>query len=210
LQHRSYWVGLGADREVSFMSATRLMTADDLLQLPDDGLRHELVAGELIDMAPANALHSVIALELGARLRNYVQVHNQGAIFGADAGFLIARDPDTVRAPDVAFVTQERIARIGLPEQYFPGPPDLAVEVISPSERRAEIDAKVADYLRAGTQMVWVVEPTTRSVTVHEPNSAPRRLSAADTLDAGLLIPGLALPVGEFFPTLPQSGPAPQ
>jgi Uma2 family endonuclease len=193
---------LGADREVSFMSATRLMTADDLLQLPDDGLRHELVAGELIDMTPTFYDHSFIVGEIFRQ----IIVRTGGKLPGnltVESSFLIERNPDTVRVPDVAFVTEARIRGCGIPHAFFPGPPDLAVEVISPSERRAEIDAKVADYLRAGTQMVWVVEPATRTVTVYTPSSSPRRLSATDMLDAGLLIPGLALPINELFPSLP-------
>jgi len=179
-------------------ATTRPMTAEELFELPDDGQRHELVAGEILDMTPTFYDRSFI---VGAIFKQIVLL-TAGKIPGnltVESSFLIARNPDTVRIPDIALVTQERINASGIPRTFYAGAPDLAVEVISPSERAAEIEAKITEYLLAGTQIVWVVQPMTRTVTVHVPNQSPRLLTVNDTLDAGDLIPELALPVRDIL-----------
>ncbi len=115
-------------------------------------------------------------------------------------GFILARNPDTVRAADVAFVRQSRIAEIGIPQFYFPGAPDLAVEVVSPNDRPNEVEAKVQDWLSHGTLMVWVVDPRRRTVAVHRSPADVRELGATDFLEAPDLLPGFGLGVGEIFP----------
>src|SRR5436853_496992 len=117
---------------------TKLMTAEELWRMPDDGMRHELVKGELITMSPAGARHGDIALVIGAHLRAHVAANNLGKAYAAETGFQLTTK--TVRAPDVAFVSNERV--INTPK-YFPGAPDLAVEVLSPDDTASEVEAKV-------------------------------------------------------------------
>jgi Uma2 family endonuclease len=175
-----------------------LVSADDLFALPEDGLKHELVRGELRTMTPAGSEHGAIGARLLGRLALPVLDQRLGQLFNADTGFLIARNPDTVRAPDVAFVARERLAE-PLPEGFFPGPPDLAVEVVSPSDRLAEVEGKVQDWLQAGCREVWVVSPRSRRITVYRSASDIRVLSANDTLASAELLPGFACRVAEVF-----------
>ena len=112
----------------------RVVAAEELLRMPDDGFRYELVRGELRKMAPTGHVHGKVAMRLGARLDQYVDEHKLGVIYAAETGFRLASDPDTVRAPDVAFVRQDRLDLAEEPQGYFPGPPDLAVEVVSPGD----------------------------------------------------------------------------
>jgi Uma2 family endonuclease len=179
---------------------TPLMTAEELLLRPDDGLRHELIRGELTTMSPSGSEHVVIIVRLTARLFQHVEADRLGVVFGAEGGFLIARNPDTVRAPDIAFVRRERIPPTGIPRGFWPGPPDLAVEVLSPGDRVGEVDEKVGEWLAAGTLMVWIVNPRWGSVTVHRPARAIRLLSGDATLDGEDVVPGFRCPVRDLFP----------
>ena len=181
------------------VAQTQLMTADQLLSLPDDGYRYELVRGELRKMSPAGYRHGRASAKIGASLLNYATAHNLGEVCAAETGFLIESDPDHVRAPDVAFVRRERVEAAGSIPGYFPGPPDLAVEVISPSDRYTEVAEKVADWLAAGVQLVILVDPRRRSVTRHAPDQAPVTLTEADTLDGSPVVPGWQLPVRDLF-----------
>jgi Uma2 family endonuclease len=176
------------------------MTAEELLRLPTGmGERYELVLGELKIMSPAGSRHGLIALSIGSLLRQAVRRGRLGAAFGAETGFVLSRDPDTVRAPDVAFVAAARLPPGDLPDGYFPGAPDLAVEVISPSEAAAEVQRKVNEYFEAGARLVWVVYPDTRQVVVYRSARESLTLLADDTLDGGDLIPGFASRVAELF-----------
>ena len=181
------------------VAQTQLMTAAELMALPDDGLRYELVRGELRKMPPAGAEHGELSLDIGASLSTYVKAHNLGKAFGAETGFLIGSDPDHVLAPDASFVRQERVAAAGRVTGYWPGPPDLAVEVISPSDRYTEVAEKVADWLAAGVQLVILVDPRRRSVTLHAPGQAPVTLTEQDTLDGSPVVPGWQLPIRDIF-----------
>ena len=143
----------------------QITTAAQLLQASDLG-RCELIRGELVMMAPAGFRHGHVAGKITTMLTNFVQPHRLGVVTGSETGFQIGHDPDTVRAPDVAYVCSGRIPA-QTPVGFFPGAPDLAVEVLSPSDRSGNIDAKVRDWLHAGTQQVWVVDPKTQSVAVH-------------------------------------------
>jgi Uma2 family endonuclease len=178
------------------VQTTKLMTAEELLAMPDDGSRrYELVDGELIAMSPAGLKHSEIALFIGSHLLQHVLAHRLGKAYGADAGFIIRRDPDTVLAPDVSFIRQERVP---VDEGFFPGPPHLAVEVVSPSDRLREVEAKVRTYLSAGTEMVIVVNPRNQTATVTTP-AGETHLTIEDALDGGDVVPGWILPLRELF-----------
>ncbi|MHC4224938.1 MAG: Uma2 family endonuclease [Planctomycetota bacterium] len=173
-----------------------ITTADQLLRASDIG-RCELIRGELKMMLPAGFKHGRIAIRLGALIANHVNSHRLGTVVAAETGFVLSRDPDTVRAPDVGFV---RASRPPGPERgYYEGAPCLAVEVLSPDDRPGYVREKVAEWLEAGTLAVWVVDPRERAVTVHEPGQAPTVLGEADVLSGGDLLPGFELAVREVF-----------
>ena len=177
-----------------------LMTADELLALPDDGCRHELVNGELRSMIPSGSEHSVITARLARLVDTFVDSQKRGLVFGAEGGFKIRSDPDTVRAPDLAFVRQERVPETGIPKGFWPGAPDLAVEVVSPGDTYEEVAGKVADWLRAGTAVVWVVDPGQRTVIVHSSTEEARMLTTSDEQTGGEVLPGFVCPVADLFP----------
>ena len=174
-------------------------TANELFEMPDDGSRYELVRGELRRMSPSGSEHGAIIINISVLLAYYVRSKKLGVCFGAETGFKIASDPDTVRAPDVAFIRRERIPESGIPKKFWPGVPDLAVEVLSPGDTRREVDEKVEDWLEAGARAVWVINPKRRSVSVYRPASDVTRLSEADELDGGEVVPGFRCKVSEIF-----------
>lgn len=172
----------------------KLMTAEELVRLPEDGNRYELVAGELVTMSPSFGRHSMIAGRIAAHLGHYVRSHGLGEVLVADGGYLLRRSPDTLRCPDVSFVAKGRL----IEDAFVSGAPDLAVEVISSSDTYSEIESKVRDYLNAGCSMVAVVDPRKSSVSVHTVNNVTY-LATGDTLDGGDLVPGWKLPLSEIF-----------
>ena len=179
---------------------TKLMIAEELFNMPDDGYhRYELVRGELRTMAPPGAYHGKSATRVGRSLADHVDENDLGEVYIAEVGFLIGSNPDHVRAPDVAFVRREREEEVGEIHGYFPGPPDLAIEVISPNDIYREVDEKVQDWLDAGTRMVIVINPRRRDATVHLPNEDPVTLTEEDILDGGDVVPGWTMPIREIF-----------
>ena len=144
------------------------MTAEELFELPDDGLRRGARRGELHTMTPAGAEHGRVALQIGARILGHAELHALGETYAAETGFVLRRGPDTVRAPDVAFVATDR-----LPPSPEPGfgrsVPDLVVEVVSPWDRASEVSSKAEAWLDAGVRLVWVVDPQARLAAVHHP-----------------------------------------
>jgi Uma2 family endonuclease len=178
---------------------TRTMTADDLWRMPSGDMRHELVNGELRTMAPAGFEHGVYGSKMYRRLVNYVEDHHLGFVVSSDTGFILRRDPDTVRAPDVAFVLASRVPAGRPTLKFFDGAPDLAVEVVSPSDTVDELEEKIGDYLNAGCQMVWVVHPKTKTITIHRPGAQPMVLREKDLLEGGDVLPGFTCSVAEIF-----------
>jgi Uma2 family endonuclease len=182
------------------MSTTiQTTTADELLRMPDDGFRYELVRGELRKMSPAGHKHGRIAMKVATPLDNHVTANKLGAVYAAETGFLISSDPDTVRAPDVAFVSQTRLDEVGDVEGYWPGVPDLVVEVISPGDTYTEVEEKVLEWLEAGALMVVVVNPRKRAVTVYRSLTDIIVLTEGDTLDGGNVVPGWTMAVKDIF-----------
>ena len=175
------------------------MPAEELLEMPDDGFRYELGRGELVKMPPAGFNHGVTGNRLNLSLSNYVYENELGEVCMAETGFLLERSPDHVLAPDGAFVRQERVEPAGEFEGFFPGPPDLAIEVISPSDRYTEVEAKVEEWFSAGTLMVIVVNPRNRTVRVYRSLTDSDLLTEQDTLDGGDVVPGWRLPVADIF-----------
>ena len=175
------------------------MTAEELLGKPEDGFRYELVKGEARRMTPAGNIHGYTAMKLGSRLEQFVRTNNLGRVYAAETGFKLSSDPDTVRAPDAAFVSQTRLDEVGEVPGYWPGAPDLAVEVVSPSDTHAEVTEKSLSWLGAGCRMVLAVDPSQRAVTVYRSRENIRILTEEDTIDGADVIPGFGLPVAEVF-----------
>lgn len=180
------------------LAEKKLMTAEELLHLPEDGYDYELVRGELIKMTPPGGEHGRIALRLGSRLADYVDAHHLGEVM-AESGYCLECQPDTVRGPDISFLSAERIPDEGLPKGFIQGAPDLAVEVVSPNDTVAEIQAKVQEYLKHGTRLVWVLEPTTRTITVYRSLTDIRILTEDDVLEGEDVVPGFAYKVKDVF-----------
>lgn len=180
------------------MVTTKLLTADDLWLMQDDGFKYELIRGELKRMSPAGRKHGAIGMNFGSRITYHVADNALGETYNADTGFVIATNPDVVLAPDVAFVRSARLIDVD-EDSYLPFPPDLAVEIVSPSDRPAEVAEKVAAYLEAGVPLVWVLWPRTATIVVHRPGRDPTVLGADDVLDGGDVLPGFRLRVGELL-----------
>ena len=174
------------------MGALRAMTAQELFEYRHEPFRTELVAGRLFEMEPAGALHGVVAARVGQLLSNHVLAHDLGVVFGAETGFHLESDPDTVRAPDASFVSRERIAATGIPNEFFPGPPDVAFEVTSPGDRRGEVQSKTASWLAAGARAVVVIDPRRRSATIHRAGGSSQVVGAGGVLDLDDVLAGFA------------------
>ena len=152
-------------------------------------------------MAPAGYEHGDIAMGLGAHMRIHVEDNQLGRVFAAETGFRLSRNPDTVRAPDAAFVRQQRFPPLQerTSSSYFPGAPDLAVEVVSPNDTAADVQAKVQDWLSHATQLVWVVYPSSRTVMVCRADGTASILTANDVLDGEDVLPGFRFPLERLF-----------
>jgi Uma2 family endonuclease len=176
------------------------MTADELLLLPDDGKRYELICGELHAMARAGGEHGYVAIEAAYRLRTFLAQHPNagGVLFAAETGFRLTRGPDTVRAPDVAYVSEARRAQALVPG-YPEMAPDLVVEVVSPNDTAGEIQRKVDQWLAAGVRLVWVLYPSTRSALAYRADGTARLLHADDELTGDPVLPGFSCRLGELF-----------
>ncbi len=175
-------------------SAGRRVTADELLAMGEG--RRELIYGEVIEMAPTGFGPGRIEHEIDLHLGVFVQANGLGVICAGDTGFLLATDPDLVRAPDVAFVRRERVVQT---HKYYPGAPDLAVEVVSPSDSYTEVNDKAAMWLAHGTVEVWVVDPRRETVQIFKKGSEVT-LNTSDEIDGGDLLPDFRLPLEKLFP----------
>lgn len=178
----------------------RPVTAEDLLALPDDGLLRELVDGEVIVTPPPGEEHGAVAAQILIELGSHVFAHDLGIVHAAGTGFRVAQDPDTVLAPDAAFVSRERIEQAAIGKGYRAGAPDLAMEVVSPGDTFAKVEAKVTRWLGAGCRMVVVVNPERRAATVYRSRDDIVLLTEGDVLDGGDVVPGWTLPLREIFP----------
>ncbi len=177
----------------------KLMTAAELERLPDDGQRHELVRGELRTMAPASSHHARTTSRFDRSLGNHVEAHDLGEVLTGDPGFLLTVNPDTVRAPDVAFIRRDRWDAVTQERGFWIGAPDLAVEIISPNDLYTEVEEKVADLLQYGTPLVLVVNPWRQTVAAHRPGQPVQIYSGDDVLQADDIVPGWKLPLRDLF-----------
>lgn len=178
----------------------KLLTAEDLWEMPEvPGKRFELVDGELVEMPGAGMLHNLIAMFIYELLRNHDPDRTLGLVFGDGLGYILRREPDRLRIPDVSFISRDRMPEGGILEGFSPVAPDLAVEVVSPHDSASDLHDKVQDYLEAGTQLVWVVWPRRRSVTVHSAGGSSREIGPDGELDGGDLLPGFRAMVAALF-----------
>lgn len=179
------------------MSAPALLTAEELLRLNLPNKRTELVRGVLVVREPAGYRHGNVAMRLGAAIQQHVEANGLGCVFAAETGFTIARHPDTVRAPDVAFIRRERLPHPHPPPRGFAElAPDLAVEVVSPDDRPAEVLEKVVDWLTAGTRLVWVVDPIRHTTRVYRADGSEALVGEKGILEGEDVLPGFSLELG--------------
>ena len=182
------------------VTETRPVTADELLRMPDDGLSRELIDGELRVMTPAGGRHGQVALRIGSRLEQHVAEHDLGAALGAETGFRLSADPDTVLAPDLSFVRREVVEQVPDPDLFWPVVPDFVMEVVSPRDSFHEVRERVFRWLAAGCRMVAVANPKGRTMTVYRSRADVVELTEADVLDASDVVPGWKLPLRGMFP----------
>ena len=167
--------------------------------MPDDGMRREIVGGELRVMTPAGAEHGRVAMTLGLLLAGHVRQHGVGVAFAAETGFLLAHEPDTVRAPDAAFISKARAETVGMTTRFWPGAPDFAAEVVSPDDRFSEVEEKALMWLQAGATAVLVVDPARHTATVYRRAGEVRVHTESDTIDLSDAVPGWRVTVSELF-----------
>ena len=175
-----------------------LLTADEYAELDEGDWPTELVRGRVVREPHPAYGHGQLQVALAERLRRHLREHAPELVCTGPFGVITETGPDTVRGPDLAVLRRDRLSSLRR-SGFLDGAPELAIEIVSPSNRAAEIQAKVAEYLEAGAELVWVVYPTRRTVVVHEPDGPPSVLREGDALTGGGLIPELSVPVGELF-----------
>ena len=185
----------------------KLLTAADLLRLDGEGVRGELIRGVLCETMPAGIEHGRIVMDLAYELNTFIKPRRLGTLVGSDSGVWLDRDPDTVREPDIAFFSAERISLNARITGYAEVSPDLVVEVASPSDSRREVHDKAHMWLNHGARLVWVVQPETRTVDVYRPDEPVATLREQDALDGLDVLPGFICDVGAVFgPRAEQAG----
>ncbi len=177
-----------------------LLTAEEAFWL-NPSERWELVEGRIVEMSPVKKRHGRILMRLGHRLEGHVQAHHLGEVYVGDVGFILRRSPDTVRAPDLAFIRRERLPAVPTVEEetFSSVMPDLAIEILSPSDRWTEVERKIAEYLQAGIASVWAVDPSREELRVYRPGQASVTHTKSDTVEDPELLPGLKLAVAALF-----------
>ena len=179
-------------------TSTALMTAEELLQLPDDDLRHELINGELITMPPPGFPHGRTGARLMAPLALFVWDHELGEVFN-EVGYKLTSNPDTVLEPDVSFISKERLDQAKDTKGYWLGPPDIAVEVLSPSDSRPKTRQRVLQWLGFGAKQVWIANPKDSTVTIHHSPTDSKTFSGSDCLEADDILPGFRVSLERIF-----------
>lgn len=181
-----------AQRKSSVSYSATLLTAEDLMANPVPDKCTELVAGRLVVREPPGYRHGLVAARLLVAIASHVNAHALGVVLAAETGFTLFRNPDTVRAPDVAFIRAERVP--AKPMNAYPEfAPDLAVEVLAPSDRPGKVLEKVGDWLNAGTRLVWIIDLQRRLARVYRADGSESRLAADDSLDGETVLPGMKI-----------------
>jgi len=173
------------------------MTAEDLTKLSLGGYRYELIKGELLTMSPAGEQHGAVIMKVAVPLGYHVTTNKLGIVYAAETGFKLESDPDTVLAPDVAFIGRERVGKISI--AFRDGAPELAVEVTSPGESRNKVAKKAQLWLKLGALVVWVIDPQKQIVTIYRSASEAKILTRADELTGDDVVPGFKILVSEIF-----------
>ena len=180
-------------------TSTTLMTAEELLELPRGQHRYELINGELKTMSPSGHNHGRIGARLTAILWRFITDHEMGDVYGAETGFILTSNPDTVLAPDIAFISEQRAREFRGAKGYWPGPPDLAVEVLSPEDTSPKTIKKVGQWLGYGAKQVWIVDAKHQTVTIHRSLREARTFASGETVEADDLLPGFRIAVADIF-----------
>ncbi|MGL4612101.1 MAG: Uma2 family endonuclease [Trueperaceae bacterium] len=178
--------------------AEKLLTAEEFEKLPETEMHRELVRGKVVETMPPGAEHGGLAFRIAMLLSNWLKQNNLKGYLGVESGYDLFRNPDVVRAPDVSYIRAERMQETAIPKGFWNLAPDLAVEVVSPSETAQGVRDKVSDFLAAGTLFVWVIYPQTREVVVHTTDGLARTFTEKDWLKFDLL-PGFKCSVAEIF-----------
>jgi Uma2 family endonuclease len=182
------------------MSVGHQITAEDLWEMPEvPGKRLELVNGELVEMPGSGALQSLIATTLLRLLHRFVEKQDLGLVFPDGLGYVLRRNPDYVRIPDVSYIAWDRVPEGEIEDVFWEGPPTLAIEVVSPNDRADDIYDRVLDYLEAGSHQVWALWPRQRSVSIYRPDGDIRQLGHDALLDGADILPGFSVRVGDLF-----------
>lgn len=183
------------------MTETKLLTAADLLRLYGKGVRGELIRGVLCETMPAGGEHGEIIMNLGGELRNFIKPRRLGRLAGSDSGVWLEREPDTVREPDIVFISANKIAPGVKVTGYYETIPDLVVELKSPSDSRREVNDKARMWISYGVPLVWALYPDSRSIDVHTPDAPLSTLTDSDSLDGGDVLPGFSCNISDIFDT---------
>ena len=177
----------------------KLLTAEDLLRLYSQGVKGELINGVLYETVAAGKRHARVAGRMITGFNNFVIPRRLGQVGGTDGGVLIEQNPDTVREPDVYFVSANRMPLDDESDGYLEVMPELVVEIVSPNDRAPEVEEKITMWLEHGVSMALEVRPATKTITVHRPGASPVTLTGGDVLDGGDVLPGFSLPLSEIF-----------
>lgn len=178
----------------------KIWTEAELMALPEDGFMHEVVNGELIMSPKNNFQHENICTRLLTALREFNRLHRLGAVRGSSAGFWM--NNRNCRAPDISFIPKSRFDALGFSpnsRSFFPGAPDLAIEILSPSNSRREMDERLRDFFASGTQLVWIINPDTESVEVCHSLTKRALIGPGGFLDGEKLLPGFRFPIADLF-----------
>ncbi|HEX2172505.1 MAG TPA: Uma2 family endonuclease [Dehalococcoidia bacterium] len=176
----------------------RLLKAEDLLDLPDDGRSHELIDGELVEMSSAGGQHGAVLVALVAVLDPFIEENELGRLLGGDTGIVLSRDPDTVLGPDLCFFARGRLPD-DVPDNFIEIIPDFVIEIDSPSDRAGDVYDKVQKWLEAGVRQVWNVYPRRRSIVAYSGRNEVRTFRATDMIDAAPVLPDFRCPVARLF-----------
>jgi Uma2 family endonuclease len=181
------------------IAPSQLLTAEEYGRLPDLGRPTELVRGQIVEMNVPYARHGQICARISHLLQCYLDVSDIGHVLINDAGVILERNPDTVRGPDVTFISYDKVPKGRLPAKYFEASPELIVEVRSPSDRWGKLLQRVGDFLTAGTQVVCVIDPESETVQLHFADRPTAALKKSDTLSFPALLPGIEIAVFSIF-----------
>lgn len=177
----------------------KTMTAEELLTLPEDDHKYELLDGVLVKMSPPGGMHGHALVKTSYLLLGFVETHGLGVVLGGDPGVILRRNPDRVRAPDVCFIARDRIPASGIPSGYLEIVPDFIIEINSPNDRPAEVQEKAREWIEAGARLVWTMDPATISVRAYQADGSVRMYVDAGIIDAAPVLSGFRTAVRELF-----------